>query len=79
MVLRAWIDTQVVPRFRDRILPVDAAVAQRCAALHVPDPRPPRDSLIAATARLHRLVVVTRNRRDFEPMGVALLNPWVDD
>ena len=77
-VLRGWIDTQVVPAFRDRIIPVDAAVAQRCAALHVPDPRPQRDSLIAATALVHRLVVVTRNVRDFEPMGVALLNPWSD-
>jgi Predicted nucleic acid-binding protein, contains PIN domain len=75
-VLRAWIDTQVVPRFGDRMLPIDAAVAQRCATLHVPDPRPQRDSLIAATALRHRLVVVTRNIRDFEPMGVALLNPW---
>jgi len=75
-VLRAWIDTRVVPGFRDRIISVDAAVAQRCAALHVPDPRPQRDSLIAATAIIHRLTVVTRNVRDFEPMGVQLLNPW---
>jgi len=75
-VLRAWIDHQVVPGFRGRILPVDAAVVQRCAALHVPDPQ--RDSLIAATALVHRLIVVTHNVRDFEPMGVQLLNPWAD-
>lgn len=75
-VLRAWIDGQVMPAFRDRIIPVDASVVQRCAPLHVPDPRPQRDGLIAATALVHRLTVVTRNVRDFEPMGVALLNPW---
>jgi toxin FitB len=75
-VLRRWIDTQVMPVFKDRILPVDAAVARRCAQLHVPDPRPQGDSLIAATALVHRLTVVTRNVRDFEPMGVPVLNPW---
>ncbi|HEY0837982.1 MAG TPA: type II toxin-antitoxin system VapC family toxin [Azospirillum sp.] len=77
-VLRIWLDSHVVPAFGGRIIPVDAAVAQRCAALHVPDPRPQRDSLIAATALVHRLVVVTRNVRDFEPMGVRFLNPWND-
>lgn len=75
-VLRRWLDAHVMPAFRGRIIPVDAAVAQRCAALHVPDPRPQRDSLIAATALVHRLTVVTRNVRDFEPMGVPLINPW---
>jgi predicted nucleic acid-binding protein len=78
-LLRSWIDGSVMPAFRERILPVDAAVAQRCAALHVPDPRPQRDSMIAATALVHRLTVVTRNVRDFEPMGVPLLNPWSAD
>ncbi|MBJ7532621.1 type II toxin-antitoxin system VapC family toxin [Rhodomicrobium vannielii ATCC 17100] len=77
-VLRAWVDAQVIPGFQNRIVPVDAAVARRCAGLHVPDPRPQRDSLIAATALVHRLIVVTRNVRDFEPMGVPLLNPWTD-
>lgn len=77
-VLRAWIDTRVMPGFHDRIIPVDAAVARVCAALHVPCPRPQRDSLIAATAIVHRLTVVTRNVRDFEPMGVQLINPWGD-
>ena len=49
---------------------------QRSAALPVPDPRPFRDGLIAATALVHSLVVVTRNLADFEATGVALLNPW---
>ena len=76
-VLRSWIDEQILPRFEGRILAVDTAVAQRCARLHVPDPRAERDALIAATAMVHGLTVVTRDVADFEPMGVALLNPWV--
>lgn len=75
-ILRAWIDRQVLPRFEGRILPVDTAVAQRSARLHVPDPRAERDALIAATALVHGLTVVTRNLADFEPTGVRTLNPW---
>ena len=75
-VLRAWIDRQILARFEGRVLAVDTAVAQRCAPLHVPDPRAERDALIAATAMVHGLTVVTRNVADFEPMGVALINPW---
>jgi toxin FitB len=75
-VLRAWIDNKVLPAFEGRVLSVDAAVAQRCAHLHVPDPRAERDALIAATALVNRLTVVTRNVADFQPMGVDLLNPW---
>jgi predicted nucleic acid-binding protein len=75
-IFRAWIDTRVLPGFAERILPVDAAVALRCAALHVPNPRPERDAMIAATALVHRLRVITRNVGDFEPMGVDFFNPW---
>jgi len=75
-VLRAWIDGQILPRFSGRTLPLDNAVAQRCARLHAPDPRPMRDSIIAAAALVHGMTVVTRNVADFEPMGVAVLNPW---
>jgi len=75
--LRRWIDDQLLPRFEGRILAVDTAVAQRCARLHVPDPRAERDALIAATAMVHGLTIVTRNIADFEPTGVALLDPWV--
>lgn len=74
--LRAWLDHQVLAEFRPRILPVDTVVAQRCAALHVPDPRSERDALIAATALVHGMTVVTRNVADFEPAGVAIMNPW---
>ena len=75
-ILRAWIDDQILPRFDSRILAVDTAVAQRCARLHVPDPRAERDALIAATAMVHGFTLVTRNVADFEATGVALLNPW---
>lgn len=75
-VLRAWIGDQVLTRFEGRILAIDTAVAQRCAQLHVPNPRAERDALIAATALVHGLTVVTRNVGDFEPTGVPLLNPW---
>ena len=47
-VLRAWMDQRVLPTFDDRIVSVDAAVAQRYARLHVPDPQSDRDALIAA-------------------------------
>lgn len=75
-LLRAWLDQRVTLEFSGRVLPVDEAVARRCARLHVPDPRPERDALIAATALVHGLTVVTRNLSDFAPTGVSLFNPW---
>lgn len=74
--LRDWMETAVLVEYADRTAPVDSAIAQRAARLHVPDPRPERDALIAAAALVHRLTVVTRNVRDFEPMGVPVVNPW---
>jgi toxin FitB len=75
-LLRAWLSEQVIPGFAGRLLPVDDTVALRCAALHVPDSRHERDALIAATALVHGMTVVTRNVADFAPMGVQLFNPW---
>lgn len=75
-LIRSWLDQHVLPAFSGRVLPVDTAVAQRCAALHVPDPRSERDALIAATAMVHNMTVVTRNAVDFQATGVPLLNPW---
>jgi len=77
-VLRTWLGNHVLPAFAGRILPVDTAVALRSARLHVPDPRPIHDGLIAGTALVHGMTVVTRNVADFEPTGVPLLNPWND-
>lgn len=75
-ILRAWIDDHVLALFESRILAVDGSVALRCARLHIPDPRSERDALIAATALVHGMTVVTRNVSDFERTGVAILNPW---
>ena len=75
-MLEAWIETRVLPSFDGRILPVDTAVAWRCAELHVPDPSSERDAMIAATALVHELTVVTRNTTDFASTGVRFLNPW---
>jgi len=71
--LRAWLEQHVLPEFSGRTLPIDTAVAQRCARLHIPDKR---DALIAATALVHGMAVVTRNVADFKPTGVTIVNPW---
>jgi predicted nucleic acid-binding protein len=74
--LRSWMQNQVLPAFEGRVLPVDTAVAIRGAQLQVPDPHPVQDGLIAATALVHGMTVVTRNVADFAATGVAVLNPW---
>lgn len=75
-MFRTWLEGHVMLAFAGRILAVDVAVAQRCAKLHVPDPRAHRDALIAATALVHGMTVVTRNVVDFESTGVEIFNPW---
>ncbi len=75
-ILGAWLDDHVLPSFSERMVSIDTAVALRSAALQIPDPRPIRDALIAATALIHGMTVVTRNRADFESTGVQILNPW---
>jgi hypothetical protein len=77
-VLRTWLEQQVLTAFAGRVIAVDASVAQRCARLHVPDPRSERDALIAATALVHGMSVVTRNVADFESTGVTVINPWLE-
>lgn len=74
--LRSWLEHKVLPEFSDRTLTIDTAVALCCARLHVPDPRGERDALIAATAIVHGMTVVTRNVADFKSTGVQLINPW---
>jgi predicted nucleic acid-binding protein len=77
-MLRSWLEQHVLPEFSGRTLPIDTAVAQCCARLHVPDKRGTRDALIAATATalVHGMTVVTRNVSDFEPTGVPIVNAW---
>lgn len=77
VALRRWVNDQVKIAFAGRILPIDTHVAQRCAQLHVPDRRSERDALIAATALVHNMTVVTRNVADFSATGVDIINPWI--
>ncbi len=75
-LLRSWLVDQVLTAFESRILAVDLDVARRAARLHVPDPKPERDTLLAATAAAHDLTVVTRNTVDFRFAGVDIIDPW---
>jgi predicted nucleic acid-binding protein len=74
-VLRVWAEI-TLQQFNGQVLPFTGATALLCAGMHVPDPCSFRDSMIAATARQHSLVLVTRNIADFEGLNVRLLNPW---
>lgn len=76
-MLRRWFEEQVLTEFSDRILAINHTVALCCANLHVPDKRSQADALIAATAMVHGMTVVTRNTGDFSGIGVPLLNPWM--
>ncbi|WP_454851600.1 PIN domain-containing protein [Promicromonospora soli] len=75
-ILDVWLEKSVLPSYSGRVLDVDQAVAEVAARLHVPDRRPAHDTLIAATAQVHGLTLVTRNVADFEPMAVPFVNPW---
>jgi predicted nucleic acid-binding protein len=73
--LALWLD-QIRDQYRDRILPVDDAVAMRWGALMAVRPRPIADGLIAATAYVFGKSLVTRNVADFADAGVQIINPW---
>lgn len=75
-ILRAWMNDYVLPAFGERILPVDKDVVLVSAKYHVPDPKPYRDTLIAATAIVHNMTIVTRNVDDFRLGGLKIINPW---
>lgn len=75
-LLRRWFEDGVLAGFAGRVVSVDIEVARAAARMHVPDPRPERDAVIAATASVHSLTVVTRNVADFDPTGVPVINPW---
>lgn len=75
--LRTWLDNHIRPEFAGRIIAIDDAVATRCAHLHIPDRRNEVDALIAATALVHGLTVVTRNVKDFVGTSVIIVDPWL--
>ena len=75
--LRRWA-AAVLEQFAGRVLAFGLETARRCAAMHVPDTKSMRDSMIAATALEHGLILVTRNRADFEGTSIKLINPWED-
>lgn len=80
--LHQWLKNDLEAWFSERILLVDRRVGERWATLVAGRQRAGRtlpmvDSLIAATALVHDLTVVTRNTRDFEGSGIATLNPWL--
>jgi predicted nucleic acid-binding protein len=77
-VFESWL-AQLRRDFGDRILPVTAEIAEEWGRLNVPDPVPTVDGMIAATARVHHLTVVTRNTADFARTGVPTLNPFEFD
>ena len=76
--LRWWLEQRVLKEFDGRILPFDTTAARRCAGLHVPNPKAERDAMIAATALVHGMTVITRNVADFRFMGSNTFNPWMD-
>ena len=74
LALEQWL-TRLTMSFAERVLPIDARVADRWGTLNVPDPVPTTDGLLAASALVHDLVLVTRNVRDVAGTGVQLLDP----
>lgn len=78
-ILRRWFDDNVLPAFADRVLPFDLAAARVLAAYRVPEHAPLDDALVAAVAESAQMVVVTRNLKHFQPLGVTCLNPWSDN
>jgi predicted nucleic acid-binding protein len=76
-ILRVWLETYVRPAFSQNILPVNEDVAIKSASYYIPDPKPTRDALIAATAEVYKLTIVTRNVSDFAYSNAKILNPWL--
>ena len=79
--LQEWLEADLIPVFQGRILPVTQAIAERWGVLSgerqiTGRPLSMADGLIAATALEHGLTLVTRNARDFDGIGVTILNPW---
>ena len=75
-MLRSWLQG-VMKEFSSQVLPFGNTTAVLCAAMHVPNRRPDRDTMIAATAKEHGYTIATRNTADFDDCGVQVLNPWL--
>ena len=73
--LDSWL-ARLVEAHRDRILPVDQAVAEEWGRINVPDSRPVVDGLLAATAKVAGLTLASRNVADVEGSGVELVDPF---
>jgi predicted nucleic acid-binding protein len=74
--LSRWLNEVVLTGFEGRIIPFDLAAALGAGALPTPDKRPTADAMIAATALVHELQVVTRNVGHFEALGMTCIDPW---
>jgi predicted nucleic acid-binding protein len=76
--LREWLEQELPAYFAGRLLPIDAAIAHRWGSLQAElgRPLPAIDSLLAATAMEHNLVLVTRNLKDVADLPVAIADPW---
>ncbi len=77
-LLRQWNSNTVLPVYGQRILPVSQSIAECCAGFFAQRTVPLTDGLLAATARVHGLTLATRNVKDFEGLGVEVINPWAD-
>lgn len=76
-LLQEWVEKVLLPNFEHRILPLDLPIMLCCAELHIPNKKALNDSYLAATAKVHRFKMVTRNIKDFEACGIELINPFL--
>mgnify|MGYP001157977535 CR=1 FL=1 len=75
-LLRKWFEDRVLPTFAGRVLPFDLPAARILATYRVSEHAPYADAVIAAVAESVDKVVVTRNIRPFQPLGVRCVDPW---
>lgn len=79
--LKTWFHDFMIPRYRNRLIAIDESVAIAWGDIVAKTNKigrvlPTIDSLIAASASVHRLTIVTRNSKDFDGLNIPLINPW---